>query len=194
MADGKLVILPIRFRPDLPAAPEDSITFPEIVIPTGPSAPATPAPAPAPGAPGIIQWLGPANPFAWPLGDPVGAPRSGPGILGPHSGQDFSMPCGTPIAALRPGVVIREGWATDGVTGIFVYLRYDDGTYAIFAHLADTVVDAGQRVDALTLIGHTGQTGNSIGCHLHLELHDQDNAIGTQRGIIDPRGYFADLR
>ena len=42
--------------------------------------------------------------------------------------------------------------------------------YVIYAHLRDFVVNKGQTLTAGQLLGYTGNTGNSTGPHLHLEV------------------------
>lgn len=180
MANGRLLLLPLRTRPASPILPDEVLTLPEVSL-VGAIA------APPPLLPAEL------NPFTYPTTGRLGDDRSSLG-LPPHSGVDFGAPCGAPVGALRSGVVIREGFASDPFTGIFAYVRYDDGVYALWAHLSNTVVSAGDRVSPSSVIGHVGQTGTAIGCHIHLELHDEEGHIGSLDHVIDPLVYFADLR
>jgi murein DD-endopeptidase MepM/ murein hydrolase activator NlpD len=188
------IFLPLRARAKVVETPEGGleITFPELSIPPPSSQPVTPS-APSPSAPAAAtlapdqNWL-----KLYPVTGTVGDDRSAYGA-GPHSGVDWGAPCGAPVHAPRGGVVLREGIATDGLTGIFVQVRYDDGVVATWAHLADTVVDVGQRVAVGTLLGHAGMTGAATGCHIHYELHDHDGDLGTLLGVIDPLAYDAAL-
>ncbi len=133
-----------------------------------------------------------ADPFNYPIADRPGSSRSWvAGTLGAHSGYDFSMPCGTPVAALRRGTVVRAGWAGRGdPTGVFSLIRYEDGVHAMFAHLRKVLAGAGAQVSADTIIGLSGNTPNHA-CHLHLELHQGDAGWGTFESLVDASEYYA---
>ena len=80
------------------------------------------------------------------------------------------MPEGTPIVAARPGIVVKtennqSGRGTNP-SGNFVRVLHDDGTMSVYLHLKHRSV-VGQRVGAGTLLGKSGNTGNSTGPHLH---------------------------
>jgi len=63
--------------------------------------------------------------------------------------------------------------------------------HTIYAHLAQTLVTAGQQVRAGDKIGLADNTGNSFGSHLHLTLkRDGAQTPGYTAGIIDPWPYF----
>ena len=91
---------------------------------------------------------------------------------------DFSAPEGTPVLAARDGVVMQVE-ARFGTGGLgpdddtrranFVRILHDDGTMALYAHLArDTVlVKPGERVRRGQRIAASGNTGYSGGPHLH---------------------------
>lgn len=100
-----------------------------------------------------------------------------------HQGRyalDFETPEGTPITAVRSGVVvdIKEdsdrggGDASFEREGNFVLIYHSDGTLANYSHLRkDGVVPRlGDRVEAGELIGYSGHTGWAVGPHLHLEI------------------------
>ena len=85
---------------------------------------------------------------------------------GSHTGQDFAAPTGTPVLAMRPGVVTVEypAWA-----GNLVRVDHGGGVETWYAHLSRVDVAAGQLVEAGQTVGAVGSEGNSTGPHLHLE-------------------------
>lgn len=105
----------------------------------------------------------------------------------PHGALDIAAPTGTPVYAPFPGRVVA---ARDGVPNnkpgariwsgkpsnwvlLEVNLKTNYGTRQpatiLFQHLSPGLtVKAGDRVVKGELLGHTGNTGNSTGPHLHL--------------------------
>ena len=96
-----------------------------------------------------------------------GGPRAGR----VHEGQDVFAPAGTPLVAVRDGVVVAIG--SDGGRGNFVelYSPREDETYLYFHMLRPAGVDAGERVRAGDRLGAVGCTGSCWGDHLHFEVH-----------------------
>lgn len=88
---------------------------------------------------------------------------------------DFALPENTPVLAARAGIVMdRHGTATGpsrrpGDGGNWVRLLHEDGTMAVYAHLApgSLAVLPGQRVTQGQRIARSGNTGDSSGPHLH---------------------------
>ncbi len=96
-----------------------------------------------------------------------------------HAGIDFGAERGTPVYAVRRGVV--ETVARDRVRANFtgygnaiVLHHADDARWSFYAHLDEVLVEQGQRVEAGTLIGRVGNTTNrqfrGMGTHLHFEV------------------------
>ena len=86
-----------------------------------------------------------------------------------HDGLDVGAPTGTPLHAMSRGTVIMAG-AVAGL-GNKVEIRYWDGTVSWYGHLSRIDVRRGQTVVPGQLVGAVGNTGNSFGSHLHLEIH-----------------------
>lgn len=104
-----------------------------------------------------------------------------------HEGTDIFAESGTPIVASGPGHVAALNQTPVG--GIVAWVVGDDGNTFYYAHLlayADGL-QAGQRVDAGTVIGYVGNSGNAITTspHLHFEIHP---AIRDRRGGIIQAG------
>lgn len=102
-----------------------------------------------------------------------------------HTGIDFGTPCGTPLYAPAAG----EIWYADSYVlpgaGNRIVINHGvvegNSLATNYYHLTNYVVSAGDKVSAGQLIGYTGTTGNSTGCHLHFET----SLNGT---LVDPRG------
>jgi murein DD-endopeptidase MepM/ murein hydrolase activator NlpD len=95
--------------------------------------------------------------------DSWGAPRSGGRT---HKGVDMMAPSGTPVYAAQTGTVSHT---SSDLGGISAYVNGSDTTF--YAHLQGySSVGSGQHVEAGTLIGYVGDTGNARGTpHLHFE-------------------------
>ncbi|WP_328601946.1 M23 family metallopeptidase [Nocardia terrae] len=87
-----------------------------------------------------------------------------------HYGIDFADPIGTPIHSVMGGTVISAGPASG--FGLWVRVKQDDGTTAVYGHVNDMYVTVGQRVNTGDVIASVGNRGNSTGPHLHLEIWD----------------------
>lgn len=104
-----------------------------------------------------------------------------------------------PIAAMRGGTVTvaRSNLGRcdtgnvptltcpgDTYYGNVVMIQHSDGTYALYAHLAQNSIPAGVVVGATVttgqVIGQMGLTGNTSGYHLHLEVR----AAGAANGVL----------
>ncbi|WP_446665227.1 M23 family metallopeptidase [Flexivirga sp. B27] len=115
-------------------------------------------------------WTCAVNGCAGPMVSGFGA-RVSPGGIGSiyHQGDDFAIAWGTPLQSMHDGTVVSTGWV-DGL-GIHVTIDYGDGIQSVYGHMSRVQVYPGQRVARGQLVGHSGNTGNSTGPHLHLEIH-----------------------
>ncbi|GAA5043796.1 hypothetical protein GCM10023318_05830 [Nocardia callitridis] len=99
-----------------------------------------------------------------------------------HNGIDFADQLGTPIHSVSNGTVIEAGPASG--FGLWVRVAQEDGTTAVYGHVNEMFVSAGQQVRAGEVIATVGNRGQSTGPHLHLEIWDQG---GTK---VDPMPYL----
>lgn len=127
-----------------------------------------------------------AEPYQF--GDSFGAPRmTGTEYEHWHEGTDIMAPMGTLLLACERGVVMRIG--TGGTLGgNTVWLRGESGTAYYYAHLSDFApgVREGVVVDAGTVLGFVGDTGNARGGapHLHFEVHPGGGAAVNPYPIL----------
>jgi hypothetical protein len=92
-----------------------------------------------------------------------------------HYGIDLAVPTGTEIMAAADGQVIQSGW--NGGYGISVYLKHEDGSVTRYGHMSETLVSVGDYVTQSSVIGLSGNTGDSTGPHVHFEIRIDDAAV-----------------
>ena len=99
-----------------------------------------------------------------------------------HEGQDVFAPAGTPLVAVRDGVVLPpEG--TDGGRGHYVaiYSPKADETYVYLHMLEPAAVEPGEEVVVGEKVGKLGCTGSCFGDHLHFEVRRGKGYQGEHR-------------
>jgi murein DD-endopeptidase MepM/ murein hydrolase activator NlpD len=93
-----------------------------------------------------------------------------------HYGMDFSARKGTPIYATGNGVVKRADNRSSGY-GKHIRIDHGFGYISLYAHLNKYNVRRGQRVKRGDIIGYVGNTGRSVGPHLHYEIFKDKKKI-----------------
>jgi murein DD-endopeptidase MepM/ murein hydrolase activator NlpD len=83
-----------------------------------------------------------------------------------HTGIDFPVQVGTPVTAVTDGTV-RTQWNSS--YGNMAIVTAPDGTETWYCHLSSTKIRSG-KVKAGDVIAYSGNTGNTTGPHLHLEV------------------------
>lgn len=111
-----------------------------------------------------IEWVLPVEKFRL----SAGFGRSGSMWSNLHTGQDFASPMGTPVRSVGEGRIIDASY--DGPYGNRIKVQLTDGTVTWYCHLSAYKLRSGY-VEAGTVIGYVGSTGNSTGPHLHFEVH-----------------------
>jgi len=104
--------------------------------------------------------------------------RFGSRRSGYHTGLDIANSTGTPITATAAGTVTYAGWK--GSYGKLVVISHENGVETYYAHCSAIYVGEGQEVQAGETIGAVGNTGNSTGPHLHLEVRVNGNTVNPQ--------------
>lgn len=98
-----------------------------------------------------------------------------------HAGLDIAAPTGTPIAAVKEGVVVYSGWM--GGYGQAIDISHGNGMVTRYGHCSELYVQVGQRIRRGQTIAAMGSTGHSTGPHLHFEVHLHGNPV-------NPSHYF----
>ena len=108
-------------------------------------------------------------PVAGPVGSGFGFrtdPFTGRGAL--HTGLDFPVDVGTPIAAAAGGVV--QTAETHPAYGRMVEIDHGNGLVTRYAHASRLLVQPGDLIKRGQVIAEVGNTGRSTGPHLHFEV------------------------
>jgi len=94
-----------------------------------------------------------------------------------HEGMDFTASIGTPIYATANGTVIKSTYATGGY-GKHVIIKHGEfGYQTLYAHMNQINVTKNQVVKRGEIIGYVGNTGLSVGPHLHYEVHKDGHKL-----------------
>ena len=99
-----------------------------------------------------------------------------------HLGLDIVAPAYTEIYAADGGVVVYAAFTSS--YGYMTRILHDNNVETVYAHQIKQTVKAGDVVEKGQLIGYVGATGNTSGCHLHLEFR-RDHVT------VDPLEYIA---
>ncbi|MDO9457764.1 M23 family metallopeptidase [Nocardioides sp.] len=122
--------------------------------------------------------------LSYPASGPVTSPygyRVHPiyGYYSLHNGTDFGTGCGAPVYASAGGTVIDTYY--DSVYGNRLYLSLGKvngkSLVLIYNHLSAYKASEGQKVERGTVLGLSGTTGWSTGCHLHFTVMENGVAV-----------------
>lgn len=112
------------------------------------------------------------------LTSPYGA-RILNGVAENHGGVDLVGISGKNIVAVCSGTVAASNMITDKTNltwqwGNYVCVHGDDGKYYYYCHMQSRAVEQWQTVKAGDILGVEGNTGYSLGSHLHFEVRAAD--------------------
>ncbi len=96
-------------------------------------------------------------------------------IMKMHAGMDFTADIGTDIYATGDGVVEKTDWMSG--YGKIVVIDHGFGYKTRYAHVNDYNVKVGQKVKRGDVIAFVGNTGASVGPHLHYEVRKNGEAV-----------------
>jgi len=105
--------------------------------------------------------------LGWPADDhSLSGNPYGPG----HLGIDISAPEGSNVYAAGSGVVTMAQGGYNYGYGNVIQIDHGNGYVTVYAHLSQINIGVCTPVGQGTLIGYSGNTGNSFGAHLHFEI------------------------
>lgn len=115
-----------------------------------------------------------------------------------HKGIDIACSKGTPIVAVKDGIVTRASW--NGGYGECVVIYHGNGISSLYAHCDDTgrsgrptyEVKVGDSVKAGQVIAYVGTTGRSTGDHLHFGVIDTNTYTSLGGNYVNPNKYLPD--
>ncbi len=129
-----------------------------------------------------LFWDGPLTPpVDGALTSPFGSVRSySDGTTRRHTGYDLRAPTGTPVSASSNGRVVLA--RPLDIHGNIIVIDHGEGLFSSYSHLSALFVVPGQFVLQGQVIGLSGNTGRSLGPHVHWEI--------AVRGIVvDPAAF-----
>lgn len=102
-----------------------------------------------------------------------------------HDGTDLGAGCGTPIYAAAGGTVVAASYdAAYGNRVLMAHGTVNGRSLATsYNHLTSDTVSTGQQVSKGQVIGYSGTTGYSTGCHLHFMVYEDGSTV-------DPMGWL----
>ncbi|WP_455381876.1 M23 family metallopeptidase [Salinispira pacifica] len=93
-----------------------------------------------------------------------------------HRGIDIAGAWRTQIRATADGVV-TDVWINHPLYGKMVKIRHANGFVTLYGHMSSTRVLEGQKVTQGQVIGMMGDTGQSLGRHLHYEVYKDGRLV-----------------
>jgi len=108
-----------------------------------------------------------------------------------HDGMDFTASIGTPIYATADGTIEKSAYERGGY-GKHVIINHGYGYKTLYAHMNEIKTKRGTKVKRFDIIGYVGNTGLSLGPHLHYEVHrngTKENPSYYYHADLSPEDY-----
>jgi murein DD-endopeptidase MepM/ murein hydrolase activator NlpD len=101
-----------------------------------------------------------------------------------HAGRDYASNCGTPIYAAASGTVISAGVAGGYGNQVVIDhgVRGGVSLATTYNHLS-SIARYGGSISRGQVVGYTGTTGTSTGCHLHFETREDGNPVDPRKWL-----------
>lgn len=100
-----------------------------------------------------------------------------------HTGLDIAAKTGAPIKVIAKGTVTFA--EKSGSYGNLVKVEHGNGVETWYAHTSKMYAKPGQEVKAGDVIAAVGNTGNSTGPHLHLEVRINGQHVNPQKYLYN---------
>ncbi len=100
-----------------------------------------------------------------------------------HRGIDIAASFGNPIRATADGFVSHV--KREKIGGNVVIICHGGGYTTVYCHLSKFNVKVGQKVKREDVIGFIGQTGKSLGPHLHYEVRVNGTPVNPYYHILE---------
>ena len=111
--------------------------------------------------------------------------KKGSWKFGYHTGVDRVCDSDRILVACTDGTVTRVNSCGESY-GNHIVFRTDDNRSILYAHMADKpAVKVGDRIVSGQILGRMGNTGNSYGAHLHIEVQNS-KTWGYGKNLINP--------
>jgi murein DD-endopeptidase MepM/ murein hydrolase activator NlpD len=121
------------------------------------------------------------KPNIWPVKGIVTQRFSQGGTEPRHDGLDIMAEENAVVVSAARGMVTEQGWDND--LGQYVRINHDFDVETVYGHLARATVKAGDQIGKGDPLGVVGNTGRSLGPHLHFEIIFKGRAV-------DPLSYL----
>ena len=100
-----------------------------------------------------------------------------------HHGVDWTAPLGTDVYATADGIVAKTDTTDKEGYGLTIILNHGTEYATVYAHLSRFAIKEGDHVKKGQVIGYSGNTGKSVGPHLHYEVLKNNKPV-------DPAKYY----
>ncbi len=115
------------------------------------------------------------RPNIWPVKGIVTQRFSQGGAEPRHDGVDIMPEENAVVVSAARGLVVEAGWDND--LGNYVRIDHDFSVETVYGHLARSVVRAGDQIGKGEPVGVVGNSGRSLGPHLHFEIILEGKAV-----------------
>lgn len=130
----------------------------------------------------VSKDLGKSNTFSWPVRGKV-ISRFGPKSGGLYNdGINIEAASGEAVLASEDGVVAYVGNELKGY-GNLVIIKHSGGWITAYAHLKESIVKRGAKVDRGQKVGFVGSTGNVTSAQLYFGLRKGRDAVDPQNHL-----------